>query len=73
MAESRPFEQVVPCPSKLKDPASVMSVSVLFGSHKKLPTVVGILVSLKTQKCYVNVFVLIPGVGYGAVSDCPQR
>ena len=43
-----------------------------WSQHSRRSLVLRILVSLKTQKCYVNV-VLTPGVEYGTASDCPQQ
>jgi hypothetical protein len=36
--------------------------------------ILGVLVSLKKKKkLWEHVFILTPGVGYGAASDCPQQ
>lgn len=67
-----------------EDPGSVFSIHTgwpitpdLWGggymhTPQPFPQVMRILVSLKTQLCYVNMFFyLIPDVGYVASSDCP--
>lgn len=68
------FQFLEICGTKTESFASgkwrVLHISVVQSSSKPWVSLVGILVSLKTQ-ISKNVFILIPGVGYRAASDRP--